>query len=416
MEMSRQGGAEGESLLRLDQRATVMPHGTHAPGWEGGEGERAPFLRNEPVKLTPAWEGSNLPNDTLNLKGRLHSEPLRPFIDQWSLCIEVAIFVFTVIMAMVDTSGCPEVFFWLTMISVFLLNAFNAIFQNSVYGVAAKLPPRYTGSVVLGSNIAGCITVFINWISNEFAGSPRTSAIYYFIAGIFVLLACFDTYFALPLNRFYRYHTTLEQRTFLANPALAANQQNNPALLRTPYLSILKLIWIQMYNVFITFFVTLAVFPAVHSDVVSVNTDNYLGKSFVLVTCFLTFNVTATIGNITAGLWQMPSRRWLFVLTTTRLVFIPLFLVCNYQPQEGRTLAVLINNDVIYWIIAVIFGLTHGHASSLSMMYVSSNVAPEHASKAGMLGAATLITGILAGIAFSGLSADIVAASIWKAT
>lgn len=40
-------------------------------GWDGGEGEKAPFLRNEPVKLTPAWEGSNLPNDTLNLKGNL---------------------------------------------------------------------------------------------------------------------------------------------------------------------------------------------------------------------------------------------------------------------------------------------------------------------------------------------------------
>jgi hypothetical protein len=38
-------------------------------GWGESEGEKAPFLRNEPVKLTPAWEGTNLPNDTLNLKG-----------------------------------------------------------------------------------------------------------------------------------------------------------------------------------------------------------------------------------------------------------------------------------------------------------------------------------------------------------
>lgn len=37
-------------------------------GWEP-EGEKAPFLRTEPVKLTPAWEATNLPNDTLNLKG-----------------------------------------------------------------------------------------------------------------------------------------------------------------------------------------------------------------------------------------------------------------------------------------------------------------------------------------------------------
>lgn len=43
------------------------------PGWDGAD-EKAPFLRNEPVKLTPAWEGANLPNDTLNLKGNLTSD------------------------------------------------------------------------------------------------------------------------------------------------------------------------------------------------------------------------------------------------------------------------------------------------------------------------------------------------------
>jgi hypothetical protein len=30
--------------------------------------------------------------------------------------------------------------------------------------------------------------------------NQRTAAIYYFITALFVLLACFDTYFALPLN------------------------------------------------------------------------------------------------------------------------------------------------------------------------------------------------------------------------
>jgi hypothetical protein len=79
------------------------------------------------------------------------------------------------------------------------LAAFNAIFQNSVYGVAARLPQKYTGAVVLGSNICGTLVVFMSWTSELF-DSRRTSAIYYFITGIFVLLICFDTYFALPLN------------------------------------------------------------------------------------------------------------------------------------------------------------------------------------------------------------------------
>jgi equilibrative nucleoside transporter 1/2/3 len=40
----------------------------------------------------------------------------------------------------------------------------------------------------------------INLVSIYLAPNPRTAAIYYFITALFVLLACFDTYFALPLN------------------------------------------------------------------------------------------------------------------------------------------------------------------------------------------------------------------------
>lgn len=78
--------------------------------------------------------------------------------------------------------------------------AAGGIFQNSVYGMAAKLPFKYTGAVVLGSNISGTFTSVVFILSKLYTSSERTAAIYYFIGAIFVLLACFDTYFALPLN------------------------------------------------------------------------------------------------------------------------------------------------------------------------------------------------------------------------
>lgn len=76
----------------------------------------------------------------------------------------------------------------------------GGIYQNCVYGMAAKLPFKYTGAVVLGSNISGAFTSIISILSLYFSSSARTAAIYYFIGAMFVLLACFDTYFALPLN------------------------------------------------------------------------------------------------------------------------------------------------------------------------------------------------------------------------
>ena len=49
-------------------------------------------------------------------------------------------------------------------------------------------------------NISGTFTAVINIIAIALAPNARTSAIYYFIAALFILLACFDSFFALPLN------------------------------------------------------------------------------------------------------------------------------------------------------------------------------------------------------------------------
>ena len=49
-------------------------------------------------------------------------------------------------------------------------------------------------------NLSGTIVSIISIISLAMSPNPRTAAIYYFITALFILLACFDTYFALPLN------------------------------------------------------------------------------------------------------------------------------------------------------------------------------------------------------------------------
>lgn len=76
----------------------------------------------------------------------------------------------------------------------------NGIYNNSVFGMAAKLPPKYIGAVILGTNLSGTFTSITSIISIAIAPDARTAAIYYFTTALFVLLACFDTYFALPLN------------------------------------------------------------------------------------------------------------------------------------------------------------------------------------------------------------------------
>jgi solute carrier family 29 (equilibrative nucleoside transporter), member 1/2/3 len=111
----------------------------------------------------------------------------------------VIVFIVTAALAVVDSTFWTAEFFWVTMVSVVILNMAGGVYQNSVYGMAAKLPFKYTGAVVLGSNISGTFASIISILSMYFS-SVRTAAIYYFITAMFVLLVCFDTYFALPLN------------------------------------------------------------------------------------------------------------------------------------------------------------------------------------------------------------------------
>ncbi|KAK9688366.1 Nucleoside transporter [Popillia japonica] len=177
----------------------------------------------------------------------------------WSICIEVIVFVFTIILAMVDSRSWPGAFFWLTMISVVILNIMNGIYQNTIFGMAAKLPPKYTGAVILGTNISGTFTAVVSILSSLLSSNQRMQAIYYFITALFVLLLCFDTYFALPLNRFYRHHELKEKKEE------EMRQAKNISTRRIPYLRIFRQALPQLTNVFLVFFVTLSLFPAVQA-------------------------------------------------------------------------------------------------------------------------------------------------------
>lgn len=333
-----------------------------------------------------------------------------------SLCAELVIFVLTIVLAVMDSSEWPVVFFWITMVSVFFLNGFNAIFQNSVYGMAAQFPPQYTGAVVLGSNVCGTIVVLLNWISDEFTTNYKTSAIYYFIAGTLVLAVCLETYFVLPLNRFFRYHEALHHHNTLRDIRLSNMNVDSSVSQPIPYRFIIKQSCGQLYNIFITFFVTLAVFPAIHSDIEAI-TPGFLGVNFSRFTCFLTFSITAMLGNVTASVWHYPRPKWLWVFTTLRVLFIPLFMLCNYHPMgRTRTLPVFINNDWVYWTMSAIFGWSSGHGSTLGMIYVGGTVMADYTLTASMIGGATLVLGIFMGITFSKFAPILVSLAAWNTT
>lgn len=280
-----------------------------------------------------------------------------------SILIEVIVFINTIVLAMLDSSTWPVIFFWVTMASVVVLNMASGVYQNSVYGIAAKLPSNYTNAVIIGSNFSGVLVSLINIATMSVAPSIKTAAIYYFITALFVLLACFDTYFALPLMRFYRYHDKKSAKQ--SSPKTGAR-------LRTPYWRIFKGAFCQLLNVYMVFFVTLCLFPNILAEVRPYDHNFQIpAKYFTPIMCFLTFNVFAMLGSILTFLVRKPGPQWLCVPVWLRLLLIPCFLFCNYLPTGRlRALPILIPHDWVFFALVVYLGLSGGYLSSLGMMYV----------------------------------------------
>lgn len=90
---------------------------------------------------------------------------------------------------------------------------------------------------------------------------------------------------------------------------------------RPPYWKIFKEAFPQLFNVFLIFFVTLSVFPAVYSDIKQHDDDFVIPKDmFTTVTCFLTFNLCAMLGSLLTSWVKWVSVCYIFV-TLARLTF-----------------------------------------------------------------------------------------------
>lgn len=149
--------------------------------------------------------------------------------------------------------------------------------------------------------------------------------------------------------------------------------------------------------------VTLAAFPSVLSGIKSQNKGDgsaWTGKFFTPVVCFLLFNVGDFGGRIIAGLMQKPGKSglWMLGICCLRVVFLPLFAFCNYQPRKVQS-TVFFKED--YWpiIFNIFFALSNGYLGSLCMMYGPTLIDSKYAETAGTMMAFFLSLGLGLGAA-----------------
>ncbi|GAA6060265.1 hypothetical protein JCM10212_003965 [Sporobolomyces blumeae] len=126
-------------------------------------------------------------------------------------------------------------------------------------------------------------------------------------------------------------------------------------------------------SMFLVFGITLSVFPAITSSIISVKTGSPDAKLLQQPELFVPLGFAV----FAAGDWfgrvlpQWESLAWtnwkaLLGCSVARLVFIPLFLMCNQQAGGGGHAT--INSDWAYILIMFVFASTNGYFSTLIML------------------------------------------------
>nr|XP_056708999.1 equilibrative nucleoside transporter 1 [Euleptes europaea] len=329
----------------------------------------------------------------------------------------VAIFlVFMVTAILVKVSMEPLPFFTITMLKIVIINSFGAILQGSLFGLAGLLPASYTTPIMSGQGLAGTFAALAMICAIASGSEIADCAFGYFITACVVILLAIGSYMVLPRLDFFRYysmkdkteyqthenHSELETKVDLIrkdepngvepkNPANVPNHESS-------VLSIFGKIWVMAVSVCLVFTITIGVFPSVTAAVTSTIAGGIIwAKYFIPVSCFLVFNVFDWAGrSLTAVcMWPGKDSNLLPFMVGLRVIFIPLFMLCNVQPRAN--LPVFFAHDAWYIIFMIFFSISNGYLASLCMCFGPKKVLPHEAETAGAVMAFFLSLGLALG-------------------
>lgn len=332
-----------------------------------------------------------------------------------SLTVILVVFLLTAVLVKVDIAPLP--FFTITMIKIICINSFGAILQGSLFGLAGILPASYTTPIMSGQGLAGTFAA-VSMICALATGSAlQDSAFGYFITACVVILLAIMSYLTLPRMEFFQYFMEsnrarpsadeenkmdLLKKESPAEKRPVVNLMEDEAKPSVSVINIFKQIWVTALSVCFIFTITIGTFPAVTVDVKSTIGDGGIWDYyFIPVSCFLLFNLMDWAGRSLTAVCMWPGKDsiWLPVLVGLRVVFVPLFMLCNVQPRNY--LPVPFAHDAWYITFMIFFAFSNGYLASLCMCFGPKKVAPHEAETAGAVMAFFLSLGLALGAAVS---------------
>ncbi|KAG7492982.1 hypothetical protein MATL_G00019910 [Megalops atlanticus] len=330
-----------------------------------------------------------------------------------SLIVILVVFLLTAIMVKVEVT--PLTFFILTMIKIVCINSFGAVLQGSLFGMAGLLPASYTTPIMSGQGLAGTFAAFSMICALASGSELQDSAFGYFITACAVILVAIFSYVLLPRMEFFQYFQESHQPKAASDEEnkmnlLKENSENKPVLSHTDaesrapvsMLEIFKKIWVMALSVCFAFTITIGTFPAVTVDVKStIANGSAWDLYFIPVSCFLLFNLMDWTGRSLTAVCTWPGKDSILlpILLLARVVFVPLFMLCNVQPRSN--LPVFFHHDAWFIIFMIAFAFSNGYLASLCMCFGPKKVLPHEAETAGAIMAFFLSLGLALGAALS---------------
>lgn len=284
-----------------------------------------------------------------------------------------------------------EAFFVLLMISVAITGVSTGALQNGCFGIVGQYHARCVPFLMIGQGIAGVMPATISIVVALLGGGGQASAnrraFAYFLSSSMVLASAYTA------------HLYLLTRPDAPKAPDAAESSDSEA---TKYAELLRSY--HPWSIFITFAITLAIFPSVTASVVSVlpteegvpfeDVPKMLQPAIFIPLGFLLWNAGDLLARCLTVFPTLTfeSPRLLFAASLARVLWIPAIYLCNVHGSGA-----IIKSDAFFFAYMTLFGMSNGFLGSLVMAAAIKQAKPSDKRGMGAFMSLMLCSGLVAG-------------------
>ncbi|XP_051877459.1 equilibrative nucleoside transporter 4 isoform X5 [Pristis pectinata] len=275
--------------------------------------------------------------------------------------------------------------------------------QSSFYGYTGMLPKRYTQGVMTGESTAGVIISLSRIFTKLLLPDERKNTIIFFFISIGIEMMCFILHLLVKRTKFE--NGTMESpqsdgaeqdvpvtAAYMRFDAPRSKLRRNWPSFRDIILHryiVAGVIWPYMLSIALTYFITLCLFPGLESEIRNCTLGEWLPILIMAI-----FNLSDFVGKILAALPYDWKGLHLLACSCTRVIFIPLFLLCVLPSDRP-----VFSHPAWPCVFSLLMGISNGYFGSVPMILAAGKVSPEQRELAGNTMTVSYMSGLTLGSA-----------------